>query len=65
MAPGRAQLTVLGRAAAGVVVDQAAKAWAVAQLKGRPPVELIGETSRPVPGGPGPARLLSLQPHRR
>jgi len=36
----------LAVAAVVIVVDQATKAWAVAELRGRPPIEVIGELLR-------------------
>ena len=46
MARRSAALTLLGVAVIVVVVDQVAKAWAVATLKGEPAVEVLGEWLR-------------------
>ncbi len=43
MARRSAAITLLGIAAAVVVIDQLTKAWALADLRGQPPVEVLGD----------------------
>ena len=43
MARRSAVITLLGIAAVVVVIDQLTKAWALAELRGKPPVEVLGD----------------------